>query len=162
MKKENITGYYLPSIFLIIGIVTSLYSSELKTIITKINFMNIIIIISFLSSLLLFFMGIIGRLKRKIIVLKQFRDKEIVDIVNHYNAQIKIFEDRFKIVYNKIGIELPNSEQTDPNIIKNEIENKRQKEVDILFYNKEFSDWGIGDYGLGTKTSIYKDTKYNL
>ena len=97
----------------------------------------------------------------KIYALKVFRDKEMIRITDHYNAQLKTFEDRFKIIQevlkeNNIAISLSDKvEITDPNYIKALKESDKGKIQEIIEYNEAFKDWNIGDYGTGNKQTIY-------
>ena len=70
--------------------------------------------------------------KEKIIALKTFRDKEMIRIVNHFNAQIKGFEDRIT------AIDKQTNESESPNESKNRIESKKKQDAEIKEYNKEF------------------------
>lgn len=100
--------------------------------------------------------------KNKISTLKWFRDKEMIRVVNHYNANFKIFEDRVRQLEFQLN---KNRKETieNPLELKNTLENQKQIEIEIVAYNKAFEDWNeIIEYGLNQNSTIYKTNQYGL
>ncbi len=99
-------------------------------------------------------------IQSKIIALKDFRDKEMIWMADHFNAQIQTFEDRMKELQNalkdkNINVNLTRSDYVaDPNTKLNQARADAAIKEKMVVYNKAFKDWGIGDYGEVNKQSF--------
>jgi len=159
MKKENITGFYFPVLLFMLGLFGSIYSNELKQIINTMNLQQYFSTLCLVLAAISISYSLYVRNKKKITALKDFRDKEMVRVINHFNAQLKTMEDRITFLNNKVQA-YPSNSDTDPQLLLHETENNKQKESEIIEYNSAFKDWGIGNYGLGEYTSIYKQKDF--
>ena len=101
------------------------------------------------------------RLKDKLVALKKFRDLEAVRITNHYNAQIKSFQNAFDDIQERLKVWDVAKKEKSPIDEKNEAENTKHQIEEIMEYNQAFKDWGIGDYGISqTAQTFYKAKGY--
>jgi len=123
------------------------------------NYPNSYWIGSFITALVIFgcawfVLDRLSKYKSKLIALKEFRDSEMVRLINHVNAQLKGHEDRLS--------ELDNIEQTEPTAeeLRTWEESEKAKKKDIEQYNRAFSDWELGYYGKGEHQTIYKKRGY--
>ena len=126
-------------------------------------------ILLFLLITTLFISALIyWKLKDKIVAMKTFRDKEMVRITDHFNSQLHTFEIRMKVLQDKlkehdITINIADKKEgIDPNAVLNEKSNTKNKMQEIIEYNKAFSNWGIGNYGIGDNQTIYKSEDYTV
>ena len=81
--------------------------------------------------------------KYKLLALKEFRDKEMVRVINHYNAQLNTFEMRFKALEKKlkehnIDIDLSDStpNEEDPNYLLHETQDNRMRNNELIGIQK--------------------------
>jgi len=159
MKKENITGYLLPIVLFVLGVISSLYANELRQ---KLNDMNLG---NFISTCCLVGVGVsisysfYLRLKSKVIAIKKFRDLEAIRVANHYNAQIKCFQDAFDDMQKKYKVWDESSDKKSHSDKKNESEDDKHRIVEIKEYNDAFKDWGIGNYGVSILSQTFYKTK---
>lgn len=99
-------------------------------------------------------------IRTKLIALKDFRDKEMVRITDHFNAQIQTFEDRMKELQEALkekGIEINLTRLDyvlDPNAKLNQARYNDVLNAQMKAYNKAFEDWGVDDYGIAKKTHL--------
>jgi len=159
MKKIKIEGW----IAIIMGLLATLIAIFVKEVHDYIidSYMNLVfisfIIIAVIFGTIAYIKHKYSVLKNKVIALKDFRDKEMVRIIDHYNAQLKEFEIRFS----KLEPDKKTDTVTDdPQLLLHENENNKQKEREVIEYNEAFKDWGISSYGLGHNTSIYKGKNF--
>ena len=103
-------------------------------------------------------------IKNKLTALKTFRDKEMVRVVNHFNVQLEVFENRFKILQEKlkstIDIDVTaESYQQNPNEKMNHHQNRNTQKEEIISYNNAFNDWDAGNYGMDNLEDFYSKKK---
>ena len=106
----------------------------------------------------------IAILRSKLATLKTFRDKEMIRVVNHFNTQLEVFENRFKILQEKLKSTIDvdvtaESYQPNPNERMNHHQNKNTQKEEIVAYNNAFNDWNIGNYGMDSLEDYYSKKK---
>ena len=162
-KRQNFSSLTLPIILFFLSAVISIFPNELHTNLKNMGLINLISTTLIVSAGVSISYGHYLRIKSKIIALKKFRDLEAVKTVNHYNAQIKEFQNAFNDIQNKLKVWEDKKKEHTPNQVKNNAENKAQRDADILEYNDSFKDWGIGNYGtIATLQSVYKTSDYGV
>jgi hypothetical protein len=157
----------------IVAIATTLFTQEIREWILTFNLWQVLFILLFFCSWTFLLLGYtkakakktendIEDLKEKIIGLKEFRDKEALRVINHYNAQLHSIEDRIDLI-NRGNKFFMYSDYEDPNDKKNHIENRKQSEIEVIGYNEIFRDWGIGNYGVNNNSqTIYRGKNYGV
>ena len=101
-------------------------------------------------------------IKSKLIALKEFKDKEMIRVTDHFNAQLQTFEHRMKKIqeaFKEGGVEVNLTKvdyAPDPNAELSYAAQQSAIKEQIITYNKAFEDWGVGDYATGNKQTFLK------
>ena len=92
--------------------------------------------------------------RNKIKALKEFRDWEMINVINHFNTQLEEFENRIQ----KLGSKKP-KESNNEVLYRKQSQDAKSKA--IKEYNDTFKSWGLNDYGIGDKTTLHTEYDYS-
>ena len=145
----------MPTLYFLLSILGSVYSNELKIIFNSIK----MDLQQYISTFFLVAAGVsisysfYIRTQKKIIALKEFRDKEQIRVLNYIHTQIKMLEDKI----NGDDVLSRNELLHQSNYLLHESQSNEAKLNEIKLYNDSFKDWGLKEYKLDLIHSYSKD-----
>jgi amino acid permease len=145
--------------------IISYMTTILFNILTFVNTNNKVdIYLSFILIIVLFFLFRmwykLDDIKEKTKALKKIRDKEMIRIINHYNAQIENIE----IKLAEINKENKFYKEIKPNNDKERLisENHKTIKKEIAEYNKAFANWKLENYTEGDTKPFYVNPHFDI